>query len=402
MIYNQRVEKEPIRPVVYALGLYFFLGGMDSFEIGIGSILRIIALIPLAASLLDLGKLRIRFCVTLVFQLFFWILTIISILYSIDANKTLSSVKTISLNLTIVFVFAMMYQYNQRELNFIQNALLAGGWFTLALMCLFPGEHDNGRLTLQVGEGTQDFNFITGYFLYTFSWHSHKMLQEGKKLHVIPVVFVLVIVLLTGSRGGLLSLIVVFFVHMCINFTQSKHAVRNIILTVMFISVLLVSFDFILTLLPESVAERFSWDYIAENGTTGRSAIWTFLLRHFSEDSILRMLFGHGYGTVTIVNTRNSLVAHNLYLENLIALGVVGLVLQLIIQASVIRLLLKYRRYTLLGAYMGMISMCLSLSLVAYKPIWNIMLVTVAIDFFEKSKGRLPASSTSETQEASQ
>ena len=402
MIYNLRVEKEPIRPVVYALGLYFFLGGMDSFEIGIGSILRIIALIPLAMALFDLRKLRIRFCATLVFQLFFWLLALVSLLYSVKIDYTISSAKTISLNLTVVFVFGMMYQYNQRELNFIQNALLAGGWLTLALMCLFPGEHDNGRLTLQVGEGTQDFNFITGYFLYTFSWHSHKMLLERKRLHVIPVIFVLVIVLLTGSRGGLLSLVVVFFVHICVNFAHSKHTIRNIILTVVFISVLLVSFDFILTLLPESVAERFSWDYIAENGTTGRSAIWAFLLRHFSEDSILRMLFGHGYGTVTIVNTHNSLVAHNLYLENLIALGIVGLLLQLIMQASVIRLLLKYRLYTLLGAYMGMLCMCLTLSLVAYKPIWNIMLVTVAIDFFEKSKGRSPASSIRITQEASQ
>ena len=50
------------------------------------------------------------------------------------------------------------------------------------------------------------------------------------------------------------------------------------------------------------------------------------------------------------------------------------------IQGSVAYILFKRRNYPLLGAYMGMIGMCMSLSLVAYKPIWNIMLLALAID----------------------
>jgi len=382
----QKAENEPIRPVVYAIALYFALAGVDSFRIGtIGSLLKLVALIPLVFAILDLRNLRIRFSATLVFQMLFLLLAVISLFYSINVGKTLSSVKTLVLNLALVFVLGMMEQYNQRELQFMQRALLAGGWITILLMLLFSDFSSGGRWTLLLGSETQDQNYINGYFLYTFSWHCSRLLLEKKKIHIIPTIFILAVVLFTGSRGSLLAFILVLFVQLCINFARTKHTFRNIVLTVFLIAVLFVSFDLILAQMPESVAERFSWDYIAEKGTTGRSRVWAYLLQHFSEDSIPRMLFGHGYGTTMFVNPYGK-VAHNLYIETLIAIGIVGVGLQLAMQGAVVRILFKYRQYPLLGAFLGMIGMCMSLSLAAYKPIWNIMLLALAIDFHEKSK----------------
>jgi O-antigen ligase len=132
--------------------------------------------------------------------------------------------------------------------------------------------------------------------------------------------------------------------------------------------------------MPARVAQRFSWDYIAENGSSGRTKIWKFLIRHYSGDSILRMIFGHGYGTTALVNTMNGRVAHNLYLDNLITLGVVGMILQIASQCTVAWIFHKRKKYALLGAYIGMIGMCMSLSLTACKPLWNMILIALAID----------------------
>ena len=89
------------------------------------------------------------------------------------------------------------------------------------------------------------------------------------------------------------------------------------------------------------------------------------------------MLFGHGYGTSATVNQLNDLVAHNLYLDNLITLGIVGLILQILTQGYVFCELIRQKSTVVLGTYIGLLAMCLSLSLVAYKPIWNIMLFTL-------------------------
>ena len=92
------------------------------------------------------------------------------------------------------------------------------------------------------------------------------------------------------------------------------------------------------------------------------------------------MLFGHGYGTTTLVNQMNHRVAHNLYLDNLITLGLFGVILQVASQCVVLWIFHKRKKYALLGAYIGMLGMCMSLSLTACKPLWNMILIALAID----------------------
>ncbi len=385
--YGIAANQEKIRPVVYGICIYFLVSGMDSFQIGtIGSLLKIVALLPLALAVLDIQRWRLRFSLTMVAQLLFWLLTVFSILYSVDPSKTFSSVKALTLNLALVFCLGIMERYSERELQLMQRALLAGGWVTILLMLLFSDISLHGRLTLLLGGQTQDQNYINGYFIYTFSYHCTKMLLEKKNTHIVPTVMILSIVLLTGSRGALLAFMIVIFVHVCIMFANSKHKVRNILLVALLMALLLVIFDLILAQMPENVAQRYSWDYIAEKGTTGRTRIWKFLLNHYSQDDLFRMLFGHGYGTTILINTINARVAHNLYLDNLITLGIGGMLLQLVIQGSVVRILYKHKAYPLFGAYMGMIGMCLSLSLVAYKPLWNVMLLALAIKINSQSR----------------
>lgn len=384
---NQIVKNEQIRPVVYGIGLYFLFSGLDCISIGAaGSVIKLISFIPLFLVLLDLRKLRIRFSPIVVFQLLFWFLTVVSLFYSISATKTFSSIKTLSLNLVLILALGMLEQYNQRELQYMQKALFLGGWTVILLILLFPDFSRNGRLTLGLGGVAQDQNFINGYFVYTFSWHCNKTFQEKKKIHIIPLGGILSIVLLTGSRGALLAFIFVLFTHICVFFARTKHAIRNVVLIVLLLLLLLVTFDITLSIIPEEIAKRFSWEFITESGTSGRTRIWKFLFNHFVEDDIPRMLFGYGYGTILLVNTMNEKVAHNLYLDNLITIGLVGLILQLALHGAVLRILLKHRQYLLLGAFVGMVGLCMSLSLVAYKPIWNIILLTLAVDFYEKSK----------------
>ena len=374
-------EQSRIRPAVYGIGLYLLLAAADSFRIGsLGSILKIVALIPVALFLLDLKKLYLRFHPVLVIQLIFWLLSIFSLFFTVNTQKTIYAVLTLTLNLMLTLALGSLEIFSKRELQLMQRALQLGGWVTIFLMLVTSDFSAGGRLTLRLGESTQDQNYINGFFIYTFSYHFQRLLEKSEKKQLFPVFLILAIVLMTGSRGALLAYAITGFVHICVLLSHSHNRVRNIILAVVVLILTGVLFDVILGFMPEQVAMRFSWDYIAEKGTTGRIKVWRFLLQHFSQDNLFRMLFGHGYGTSQYINTINGNVAHNLYIDNLITLGISGLLVQLATQGTICWILLQRQKYTLFATYAGMLCMCLSLSLVAYKPIWNVMLLTLAID----------------------
>lgn len=373
-------KQNEIRPVVYGISLYFLLSALDCFPIGpLGSILKIVALLPIVLMVFDLKRLRLLLHPLLIVQLLFWLIATVSLFHSIYVDKTVFSVLTLTLNLVLVFALGLMEQYNKRELQMIQKSLFWSGWITVVLLLFFSDFSAGGRLTLKLGGETQDQNYINGFFLYAFSCHLDLFLRK-KRIHGLPALLILVIVLMTGSRGAILAYLGVIFAHACILFSNSAHRVRIIFLMAFFVAVILILFDQILKLMPESVAVRFSWDYLEEKGTTGRGKVWMFLLDHFAHDNILRMLFGHGYGTTHLVNQLNHNVAHNLYLDNLITIGIVGVFLQIATQGMIVWILYRRKLYALLGAYMGMIVMCMSLSLTAHKILWNVMLITLAID----------------------
>lgn len=379
-------ERKRMKPVVYGLCLYFVLSATDCFRIGsLGSFLKVISIIPGVLMLLDVKKLCLRIHPLFVVNYLLGLLAVASIFFSVDVGVTFRAVLTLCLNLLLVFSLGSFESYTKQEVEAMKQAMLWGGWITIILMLLLSDYTASGRLSLRLGESIQDQNYINGFFLYAFSHHAGCFFEKRKKQHLIPVVFIFVIVLMTGSRGALLAFMMTAFAHICISFRNSRHFLRNILLTVIVMLLAVALFDVVLSFLTEAVAVRYSWDYIAEKGT-GRTLIWSTLLEHFSQDSIGRMLFGHGFGTCRLVNTFKGYVAHNLYIDNLITLGIVGAVLQVISQFMVAWLLLKHREYGLFGAYIGMIGMCMSLSLVSYKPIWNVTLLTLAIDITRKER----------------
>jgi len=370
-----------IRPVTYGLTFYLLLGALDALSItAVGSFLKIAAFIPLVALFLDIKELRLRVHLLLGLQLSFWMLALLSLFYSISVDRTLSSDISLSLNLFLVFTLGLFVPYNARELEVLEKALLYGCWLQIVFTLIFSDISAYGRLTLRFGQSVQDQNNNNIFFLYAFSYHCYHFLSKKERRHAMFALLIFVMVMFSGSRGALVAFALTFLYHICVYFRNSNHALRSILAIILLMIVIGIAFDLILAQMPESVAVRFSWEYLEEKGTVGRSAVWAYLWNVYSNSSILRMLFGHGYGTTTIVNQMNHRVAHNLYLDNLITLGLFGMILQILSQSAVAWIFCKRKKYALLGAYIGMIGMCMSLSLTACKPLWNMMLIALAID----------------------
>lgn len=370
-----------IRPVTYGLAFYLLICVLDVVSIPmVGSFLKIAAFVPLSLMLLSLRELRLRMHILLVLQVCFWLLALSSLFYTISVERTMTADMILTLNLALVLVLGVLVPYNEREVNLLYKAMFLGCWLQILLTFIFADVSALGRLTLRFGESRQDHNNNNTFFLMAFSYHCYHLLCGRKRRHVLMLVLILGMVLLSGSRGALLAFAVTFFFHICVYFKNSPNMVRSIVIVVLLMIVAAIAFEVILSYLPEDVSVRFSWEYLEEKGTTGRSKTWIYLWRSFADSSMFRMLFGNGYGTTNIVNQLNHRVAHNLYLDNLITLGVFGMLLQMASQGVVVWIFAKRKQYVLLGTYLGMMVMCMSLSLTACKPLWNMMLLALAID----------------------
>ena len=337
---------EKIRPVTYGLAFYFLIGVLDALNIAaVGSALKIAAFIPLGLLIFELKELRIRFRPLLVLQLSFWLLAMVSLFWSVALDRTVTTLTTLSLNLMLVLLLGTLVPYNSRELELLHKAMLWGCWLHIMLTLIFSDVSAAGRLTLRLGAYTQDQNNNNTFFLYAFSYHCYHLLSQKNRRHIVPILLIFTMLLLSGSRGALVAFALTFFFHICLHFRNTKHAFRSILVVACLMILVGIAFDLILEKMPESVSVRFSWDYLEEKGTTGRSRVWAYLWEQYSNASLFRMLFGHGYGTTIIVNQLNHNVAHNLYLDNLITMGVVGLMLQLACQGAVLWIFLKKKKF---------------------------------------------------------
>lgn len=374
-------DQNRIRPVAYGLALYLLLGVFDSLNIAaVGSLLKIAAFIPLGMMIFQVKELRLRFHSLFFMQIAFWLLALISLFHTIAFERTFSASMTLTLNLVLVLILGVMVPYNEAELKLLQKAMLLGCWMQILMTLLFADFSAAGRLTLRFGQSTQDQNNNNTFFLYAFSYHCYDLLCGKRKINLLPILMMLAMVLISGSRGALLAFAITFFVQICFFFKESGHPLRNMAAVAALLLLAGIAFDLMLQQMPESVSVRYSWDYLAEKGTTGRTRTWKYLWKQFSEASMLRMLFGFGYGTTSVVNQLTHHVAHNLYVDNLITLGIVGMMLQIASQMAVLWIFYKKKKYALFGAYVGMIMMCMSLSLTACKPLWNMILIALALD----------------------
>lgn len=377
---SQKLSKASI-----ALGIYFLLLPTDCFRIGaVGSLLKVYAFVPIAFLFLSGGMRRLILDRLLSRLLLFLLIAALSALWSMDFDVTVSSVRSLALNILFAVLMAGTYQYTEKEAGFLLKCLVASSWITVIGMLLFGSSSELGRLTLVIGDSEQDPNYVTGYIVFAFAYHFTAFLKQRKFLHLFPTAAIMIVIILTGSRGGLAAYLACAFFAVVYGIQSSKHPVRVAVLAAAAAVLAYFVFSAAMQIVDVSISSRFSLQYLLDHGTTGRSKIWIHLLKKFRGASIGWQLFGHGYGMTRYLNTLSGsfggLVAHNLYIDNLMSIGIIGLLAQLALQFQCVKAALRSKNSMLVCAYGAFLVMTLSLSLTNYKPIWSAMLMITILN----------------------
>ena len=361
------------------VALYFSASPLSLINLsGVGAAVKIFAVLALLAAFLDIRSFKITISPLTISLLLFWLLAIISCFFTSSISLSAQYTVTLSLNTLLVLVLGMMENYRETDCVMLEKALLVGSWISIILTVVFSDVSAAGRLTMHIGNSSADQNGLNGYFLIAFSFHLCSFFRKHRKIHLLFAAIPLLLGVMTGSRGGILAYLVIMA---AVAFAYRKEVIRSRVLNIIAVILAVVLIYFIIkSAIPDSVLERYSSSYIDQHGSAGRLETWRSLLTHYEGDNVFRLIFGHGYGTTRLYNAHNGNVAHNLYIDNLISLGIVGCILTIVQQLVVLTVLVRNRRLTIVLVYIGYIVMCLSLSLTSYLPMWNIILLTLIYD----------------------
>ncbi len=365
---------------LYLIIVYLVALPLNAIQIGsFGSAVKILAVLPICMAFLSRNNIRVT--KSLKWQFIFTLFMFLSIIWSSEPFISLS--RSISYILLFVLLLsASMFEFNVNELKKVKSSLVWASRIT-AVLLLVLGDVVGGRLWLK-GIITEDPNYICAYFAFGTIFALNKIISEKKifaqTCGAIELFLYVCIVFLTGSRGGLISILSAIGIYV-ITFSRSgkKYIVAKII-TFAFVFVII---NVILDNLPQELRIRFSFDNVSDSGGSGRTDLWKNAIDMFLNANIFTKIFGYGAGTVRynmdLLGYPNANVVHNIFLEMLVELGIVGLIIYSVAIFLFAKKAFQNEDKFAFSVIVCMIVLSLSTSIYAFKPYFNIMLYIVML-----------------------
>ena len=358
--------------------IYFFLLSFDFVAIAPGiSVGRIAAFLTIALCLLNASRWRLypsyaNGCVAA-----FTFACICSLLFIPVGFNEYNVYFTVFLNLILVGI-ASAEVYTAKDVLLWKRCLIAAALILGILAIVSPGqvgqEWVSGRVVPNILGSQQDPNEFCGYYLLPVAFATYYGIQKRDPILIAFLVFFIYTVFMTGSRGGLLAVAFAFLVALFAAVRNDKHRIGICVAAIIVLLIIALNFDYILRLFPDAISSRFLFTGTGTGTAESRISIWNQLIAAFLDSNLLQQLFGHGFGTTPLANAAH-LVAHNVYIELLYDVGILGLVsfVGMLILACVSAL--RKGDYVLLAAILGEAVLIASLSSFWSKTLWGLLIL---------------------------
>lgn len=367
---------------IWALAFYLLIVPLDAIKLFESfSFMRILVLLPLVLALPQVRYQGLKMSRNGGLLFLYLGCILFSVLYSLDSSFSRERAITIALNAGVV-LFLSMFRIERYEYDLLKKAYLLSSWLAALLMIIssVTNVSTTGRISISNGTSTQDANYVCGYLLYAAAYYSNEILnQKGKIKNATILTFFAVLIFMTGSRGGLLAFLFTVIIVFLIGAAKRRNRIRTTITIAFIVGLFILISPYIIQLLPQTVADRFSFNTVLTDRGTGRTVLWANIIAAFRNASLFRQLFGYGIGMSTTF-TWNHLLAHNLWLEYLIGIGLVGTLIALFFYIRLAVVCWKRNKNIVPATLMGYMMMSMSLSIMAYKPLWNITLMILLLE----------------------
>lgn len=369
----QKVENQKIGAHCILSCLYFLLLPTTIAVNSAGNSILKLATIPiggyfLITMILSKRKLQIN---GVHLALLFYTLSVISTLFVDASEGSINYVIGYILNAAL-YVCITIIPYSRAELELMEKVQIIL-LIVLNAMTLFSNGDHAGRTTIMIMGQTCDPNHFVGFFIFPLTI-AFKNFISGKRylVYLLLIAMSLYSVFLSGSRGGLLAVVVTIA---GFAFLYPSSFVKRMLFLVSGLILLFIFWIVIKPVLPENIVERMSVEAVVETGGTGRMDVWRSMILEIV-DQPNKVLFGRG------INARHKLylggkwenvVAHSQILQVVYNQGLAGLLSFLVLIGISFFRCLK-RRKTVSIAILGMMALSISLSFnQTTRTFWNLI-----------------------------
>jgi O-antigen ligase len=315
----------------------------------------------------------------------FLLLAGISGLWAFSPADTFSSLYTLA-GLFLIYLSVGVYPFTKNDYSLLTKFVIVGGVCAAAYIILIYLRGitlpQSVRASLIWGaERRADPNHLVTSLilplLFSLGWLTQPY-KRHKIWALISIVVIAVAILLTGSRGGALGAAVAVLLF----FWRIRHHISWYRMIIIFLIVVTLTF-FVLTFIPiqQQLFERFSLEEILKSRGASRFFIWHTGFKAF----LHRPLVGYGYNNFPYAYDlfksavpgayRLNQVAHNIYLQSFVELGMFGGLLLLLIAWLHWRIVnhMTYRSndgIALEAAFIGILVSSFTLGTLYYKYFW--------------------------------
>lgn len=228
----------------------------------------------------------------------------------------------------IPFIFLVCEVPKPNTLCFFLFSFVCGAMLE-ALLCLcgqylgltvieYGGMFDD-RITIMGRDGNEMamiMNIAAAMALYLIRIRYHVL------INIIAIASSMYAILITGSRTGLIGMIILILVNFILNQKGFSKKIQYIFISLF---MLFGAYYALTHFVTDSIVERFLniGEEIEEGTMASRRLIWDDCLKTYSNSGLFYQLIGHGYNT-TKLYTFNQHDAHNVFLKILIEFGLLG------------------------------------------------------------------------------
>ncbi|MBR3108168.1 MAG: O-antigen ligase family protein [Clostridia bacterium] len=371
------------------LSFYFLSLILGAINIGaIGSVLKILGFIPIIIWLFSTkGKLFLNPLFNSASLFLVW--TAVSVIWSINMKASVTRALT-QLSFILLLAAASAYDYNSDEIHLLKKSLIWSSRISVMVSLLFSASIE-GRLRLY-GVVTEDPNYLCMYFIFGIVHAVEGLLGENKAIkkgmYLAELFAYLYVIISTGSRGGALAAAAAFAIHFFMIQGEKQLSFTRIAGNIVFVAVSVAGLYIATNLVAESILYRFTVQSIISTGGTGRTQLWSDAWRTFRDSGIFREIFGYGTGTAKTIAANFNFsyvnVIHNIFLENLLEVGTIGVGFYLFYIYRFWNFARKADHFCF-SVISGLIVMSLTVSAAAFKPYWNILVFTICVFRSEQS-----------------
>ncbi|GAB1401284.1 hypothetical protein MASR1M68_01950 [Elusimicrobiota bacterium] len=267
--------------------------------------------------------------------------------------------------LFIMFFSLVLYRAEINDLKYIKTSVIISAFIISLVIIVMRKEYAlSGRHTLDIVAPT-DPNHLASFLTLALVLNIKEIFFSFKKakkiIYVLICITILLAILLTGSRGAFVSLILSVPI---LFFTRLKK---------FFIGIFFLIFIFGLSflILPEYLTNRFIKDSYNDSSNQIRLRLWSATIEKISIKPII------GYGAVRSRNITGIGAAHNTFLAFALHFGLLGLTMILLILWKIFITCLNKDMYLFLAVFINLMINSIILENTNTMPFWFILVFLI-------------------------